>query len=90
MKAAIKSWLSDNGYEDKSVDNSQEVGGTLSEVVEECIADIKAKIEADAINLVLEQGYEFSIEMGEWDSAWVINIKDIENYRDKLQMKTSS
>ena len=43
MKAAIKAWLADNGYEDKSVDNSQEVGGTLSEVVEECIAHIGNK-----------------------------------------------
>ena len=48
MKAVIKKWLINNGFDDEFLCNYQEVGGkpeggTLSEVIEGCMADIGPK-----------------------------------------------
>ena len=48
MKAAIKAWLINNGFDDEFLCNYQEVGGipeggTVSQVIEGCMADIGLK-----------------------------------------------
>ena len=48
MKEAIKTWLINNGFDDEFLCNYQEVGGkpeggTVSQVIEGCMADIGPK-----------------------------------------------
>ena len=48
---------------------------------------VKAELDAckaQAIELVLEQGFEFSYESSPFDNDWAININDIKEYAAKI------
>ena len=43
------------------------------------------KIKADAIRSVTEQGFEYSVELGEWNTDWTISVDDITEYANQVE-----
>tara|TARA_R110000851_G_scaffold117548_1_gene244308 strand:+ start:659 stop:1072 length:414 start_codon:yes stop_codon:yes gene_type:complete len=57
----------------------------VMDTVTRTLAQSLAKVRADAVRSVTEQGFEYSVEQGPWGNDWAISLDAINDYANKIE-----